>query len=414
MVEALIRRGLCLLIAPLVLCSICACPVAWAAGPVKIGYLLSLSGVYAALGADLRDGLDLYLEQIGRKAGGRDIEVVVENIGSAGVTLTQDTAHKLMEQDKVDIIAGVVDSRVAYSVASQITQKEIPFVISNAGADDLTQRKASPLILRASFSNSGGSHPLGVWAYEQGFRKAVVMGPANPAGFEHVGGICRTFTQQGGKIIQEIWPPLGTQDFKPFLTQIKSEADVVMVFFAGGDALRFVKQYEEVGPKGKVPLIAKGDLVSEHLLPEEGKAADGIASVLFWCFLLDNPENTQFKTAFTKKYGRPPSQFAEQGYVTGMAIAEALNKTAGQIRGREFVKTMRSLELKAPRGTLKFDEYGAPIQNFYIRKVQMVDGQWQNAIIKSYPGVSQFWSWNPTEFMAMPSYDEMKGKWAPK
>ena len=92
--------------------------MSWSAGPVKIGYLLSLSGVYATLGQDLKDGLDLYMEQIGRNAGGRDIEVVVENIGSAVVTLTQETAHKLIEQDKVDIIAGVIDSRVAYSVAS--------------------------------------------------------------------------------------------------------------------------------------------------------------------------------------------------------------------------------------------------------------------------------------------------------
>jgi branched-chain amino acid transport system substrate-binding protein len=390
----------------------CFSAVSVSAQPVKIGYLVSLSGVYATLGTDLRDGMDLYMEQIGRKAGGRDIQVIVENIGSAGVTLTQDTAHKLMEQDKVDIIAGVVDSRVAYSVASQITQREIPFVISNAGADDLTQRQASPLIVRVSFTSSSGSHPLGVWAYENGFRKAVAIGPANPAGFEQVGGMCRTFAQQGGKIVQEIWPPLGTQDFKPFLAQIKSDADVVMAFFGGGDALRFVKQYEEVGLKGKIALIGKGDLVSEGLLPEEGKAADGISSVLFWCFLLDNPENVQFKAAFAKKYGRPPSQFAEQGYVTGMAIAETLKRTNGQVRGKEFVKTMRSLELKAPRGTLKFDEYGAPIQNFYIRKVQMVDGQRQNVIVHTYPAVSQFWSWSPAEFMAMPTYTDMKGQWA--
>ncbi len=240
------------------------------------------------------------------------------------------------------------------------------------------------------------------------------MGPANPAGYEQVGGICRTFTQKGGKIIQEIWPPLGTQDFKPFLAQIKSEADAVMVFFSGGDALRFVQQYEEAGLKGKVALIAKGDLVSEHLLTQEGPAADGIASVLHWCLLLDTPENLQFKASYTKRYGRPPSQFAEQGYVTGMVIAEALKKTNGQVRGREFVNTMRSLELMAPRGSIKFDEYGAPIQNYYIRKVQMIDGQRQNVIVHTYPSVSQFWTWSPAQFMGMPSYVEMKGEWAPK
>ncbi len=366
------------------------------------------------MGQDLKDGLNLYLEQIGRRAGGRDIEVVVENIGSAVVTLTQETAHKLIERDKVDIIAGVVDSRVAYSVADLITRREIPFIISNAGADELTQKKANPFIVRVPFTNSSGSHPLGVWAYEQGFRKAVAIGPANPAGFEHVGGLCRTFTQKGGKIVQEIWPPLGTQDFKPFLSQIVGEADVLMVFFAGGDALRFVQQYEEVGLKGKIPVVCKGDVVSEGLLPQQGKAAEGIVSSLHWCLLLDTPENTKFKTAYTAKYNRPPSQFAEQGYITAMAITEALKKTDGQVKGREFVNAMRSLELQAPRGTVKFDAYGAPIQNFYIRKVQTIDGQLQNSVVHTYPGVSQFWTWPPAQFMEMTPYVDMKGKWAPK
>ncbi len=392
----------------------CFCAIGSAADPVKIGYCLSLSGVYSSLGTDLRDGLDLYLDQIGHKAGGRDISVVVENIGSAVVTLTQETAHKLIEQDKVDIIAGVIDSRVAYSVATHITQREIPFVISNAGADDLTQRRASPLIVRTSFSSSGGSHPLGVWAYEQGLRKAVALGAANPAGYEQVGGICRTFEKMGGKIVQEVWPPLGTQDFKPFLAQINPQADVIMVFFAGGDALRFVQQYSESGLKGKIAVVGKGFLVDENLLAKEGKAADGIVSESHWSLLLDNPENAQFKTAYTKKYGHPPTLYSEQGYVTGMVIAEALNKTGGQIRGRDFVKTMRSLELKAPRGTIKFDEFGAPIQNYYIRKVQKLDGQWQNVIVKTYPAISQFWTWSPTQFMAMPPYADMKGEWVSK
>ncbi len=414
MIEGPIRHGLCLLIVPLLISLSCFSAVALAAEPVKIGYCLSLSGVYAALGTDLRDGMNLYMEQIGHKAGGRDISIVEENIGSSVVTLTQETAQKLIDQEKVDIIAGVVDSRVAYSVASQITQREIPFVISNAGADDLTQRRASPLIVRTSFSNSSGSHPLGVWAYEQGFRKAVAMGASNPAGYEQVGGICRTFNKMGGKIIQEIWPPLGTQDFKPFLAQVKPDADVIMVFFAGGDAVRFIQQYAESGLKGKIPVIGKGFLVDENVLSKDGKAAEGVITESHWSLSLETPENARFKAAYAKKYGHPPTLYSEQGYVTGMVIAEALNKTGGQVRGREFVRIMRSLELQAPRGPIRFDEYGAPTQNYCIRKVQMAGGQWQNDIIKTYPGISQFWTWSPAEFMAMPPYTDMKGEWAAK
>jgi len=381
---------------------------------VKVGYCISLSGVYAALGKDLRDGLNLYIEQIGSKAGGREIQIIEKNIGSNQVTLAEDTAFQLIEKDKIDILAGVVDSGSAYGIAPLMAKHGIPFVISNAGADDLTQRKASPFIVRVSFGSSGGSHPLGVWAYEQGFRRAVAMGAANPAGYEQVGGICRTFTKMGGKIIQEIWPPLGTQDFKPYLGQIDPAADVVMVFFAGGDALRFVKQYAEFGLKGKIALIGKGFLVDENILVKQGPAADGIVTESHWSFLIDSPENTKFKAEYIKKFGRPPTLYSEQGYVTGMVIAEALNKTGGQVSGRDFVKAMRSLELKAPRGIIKFDDYGAPIQTYYIRKVRMVDAAWQNAIEKAYPSLSQFWTWSPEEFMAMAPYTQMKGKWAEK
>jgi len=388
------------------------CTMTAIAGPVKIGYLISLSGVYESLGKDLRDGLNLYMEQIGYKAGGRDIEVIVKNIGSNQISLALDKAYELIEKDGIDIAAGVVDSGCAYAVAKLLSEHKKPFVISNAGADDLTQRKAGPFIVRVSFSSSGGSHPLGAWAYEQGFRKAVAMGAANAAGYEQVGGMCRTFTKLGGQIIQEIWAPLGTQDFKPFLAKIRPDADVAMVFFAGGDALRFVQQYAASGLKEKIAVVAKGFLVDENILSKHGKSAEGIVSESHWSFLADNPENIAFKSGYAKKYGRPPTLYAEQGYVTGMVIAEALNKSKGRIEGKDFVGIMRSLELKAPRGTIRLDEYGAPVQNYYIRRVQLLDGKWQNAIVKTYPSLSQFWTWRPDEFMAMSTYNDVKGKWA--
>ncbi|MBI5571881.1 MAG: ABC transporter substrate-binding protein [Desulfomonile tiedjei] len=388
-----------------------SCAKISAAEPLKIGYCTSLSGVYKSLGTDMRDGLNLYMEEIGYKAGDHDMEVIVKNIQSNVVSLALDKAWELVEKDKIAILAGVVDSGCAYRIATFATDREIPFVISNAGADDLTQRGANPFIVRISFSSISGSHCLGAWAYEQGFRKAVALGPANHAGYEQVGGMCRAFKKMGGQVVQELWTPLGTQDFKPLLAQIKPDADVAMVFFAGGDARRFVQQYAESGLKGKIAVVAKGFLVDENVLSEQGKNAEGIVSESHWSFLADNPENVKFKAAFTKKFGRPPTLYAEQGYVTGMVIAEALKKAGGHIQGKDFTSIMRSIALQAPRGTIRFDEYGAPIQNYDIRRVQLVGDRWQNAIIKSYPAVSQFWTWSPKEFMAMPRYSDMKGKW---
>jgi branched-chain amino acid transport system substrate-binding protein len=215
----------------------------------------------------------------------------------------------------------------------------------------------------------------------------------------------------GGKIIQEIWPPLGTKDFAPYLTKISREADVVMVFFAGADALRFVTQYAEYGLKNKIPLIGKGFLVDDNILPKQGSAAEGIITESHWCYLLNTPENKDFIAAYIKKYGHKPTLYSEQGYTTGKLIAEALKITKGKIEGEAFVKVMRSMELKAPRGLVKFDKYGAPIQDSYIRKVVMSKGELDNVPFKTYPSVSQFWTQSPEEYMNMPPYADMKGKW---
>ncbi|MHB8763212.1 MAG: ABC transporter substrate-binding protein [Deferrisomatales bacterium] len=388
-----------------------AAPRPAAAEPVKIGFAVSLSGPYTALGEDLRDGLQLYLEQIGNKAAGREIQVLVEDIGSNQVSKALEKARKLIQKDKVSLLAGVVDSGSAYALAGLLEQAKLPFVISNAGADDLTQEKAHPLIVRPSFVDSADSHVLGAWAYEKGYRKAVLLAADYAAGYEHVGGFARTFTAAGAQVVQEIYPPLGTQDYAPYLTQIKRDADVVMVFFAGADALRFVKQYAEYGLKGKLPLIGKGFLVDDNILPKQAEAAEGIITISHWSYLIDTPENKAFKTAFEKKYGRKATLYAEQGYVTGMLIAEGLQVTNGQVKGEEFVKAMRGRELNAPRGKVRFDRYGGTIQTMYLRKVEMVGGDYNNVIFQSFPSVNQFWNWSPEDYMKMPSYISMKSNW---
>lgn len=384
-----------------------------AADSVKIGYTISLSGVYTALGVDLRDGFNLYMDECDHKAGGHDIEVVVEDIGSNQVSRALDTARKLMEKERVQIIAGVVGSGTAYALAEFVEKHKTPFVISNAGADGLTQIKNNPFIVRPAFANSAGSHPLGEWLYETGYRKAVVMGADYAAGYEHVGGMAHTFKKRGGKIVQEIWPPLGTKDYAPYLAKIDRSADVVMVFFAGADALRFVKQYADYGLKSRIPLVGKGFLVDDKILPKQGKAAEGIVTESHWCLLLDTPANKTFKEAYIKKFGHPPTLYSEQGYLTAKLIVKALNSTKGKVDGERFVKIMRNMELSdAPRGMVKFDQFGAPIQNSYIREVKKVDGAYQSVPIKTYSAVNQFWTWDSDTYMKMPVYSSMKGKWS--
>ena len=211
------RIGICLVFVSVLLSLRCLCAAAWAAEPFRIGYCISLSGVYAALGKDLRDGLNLYMEQIGHKAGGRDIEVIVRNVGSSQMSLALDAAYALIDKEKIDVLSGVVDTGPAYAVAKLATEHQIPFVISNAGADDLTQRKASPFIVRVSFCASAGSHPLGEWAYNQGFRKAGPWVPTTVPATSMLAGCAGLSQNWAGKQSKRFGPLWGLRISSPSL-----------------------------------------------------------------------------------------------------------------------------------------------------------------------------------------------------
>lgn len=390
-----------------------AAPAAQAQGSVKIGFIYPDSGVFAQVGIDMRDGFLLYWGETGNKAGGRVVELFLESKGSNKPDEALTKARKLAERDKVHILGGIVSSPVGYALRSYVIGQKMPLVIMNAGADGLTQKQRSEYIFRSSYANCQSAHPLGDWAYKQGYRKAVIIGSDFAAGHESVGPFARVFSELGGQIIQEIYPPLGAPDFAPYLAQVRRDADVVSVFFAGADAIRFVKQYAEYGLKGKIPLIGKGSITDEVILPSQGDTALGIISTLQWSATLETPANKRFVEAYSAKYKRLPTQFAEQGYVGGQMVAQALDTIRGNVENQEaFLAAFRKVETDAPRGKVKLDAYNNPVHPVYVLKVERKGGALQNSVIGAYPNVSQFWKWTPEAYLALPTYPEMKGKWA--
>jgi branched-chain amino acid transport system substrate-binding protein len=381
--------------------------------PVKIGLIFTNTGPLAQLGIDMRDGNLLYWSQVGSRAGGRRVEVLTESTGSNKPDEGLTKARKLVERDHVQILTGVIETPVAYALAPYVNEKKIPLMINIAGADGLSQKQRSDYVFRSSFSNSQASHPLGEWAYRQGYRKMVLLASDFAAGHEHIGGVARTFVAAGGQVIQEIYPPLGSPDFAPYLAQIRRDADVVAVAIFGADALRVVTQYAEFGLKGKIPLIGKGGLTDESFLDKMGDAALGIVVAFNWSAALDTPENRRFREAFESKYKRPVSLTAEAGYVGAQMIARALESTMGNLESLDpFLAALRGVEVDAPRGKVRLDRFHNPLQTVYILKTERKDGVMQNVPIATYPNTSQFWTWTPDAFMAMPPYVEMKGKWA--
>jgi len=388
-------------------------PLAEAQEPVKIGFLTVDQGTFAQPGLDMRDGFQLYWSQVGGKAGGRAVDVIVEasNTNKPDEQLTK--ARKLVERDRVQILGGILETPTAYALRGYVVEKKMPSVIMTAGADDITQRLRNKYMFRACFANSDSSHPLGEWAYKQGYRKAVIVAMDFGAGYEQIGGFARTFTEAGGRIIQELYTPIDTADYAPFLSSIKRDADVVAVFYAGAGSLRFVNQYAEFGLKGKIPLIGKGYLVDEVILPRQGDNALGIVTTHPWSAALDTPGNKRFFKAYEARHQRAPTLGSETGYAGAQMIAQALEAIKGNIENKEaFLAALEKVEVDAPRGKVRLDAYHNPIETVYVRKVERKDGALQNSVIDSYPNVSQFWKWSPEAHMAMPGYQEMKGKWA--
>ncbi|MBI4322115.1 MAG: ABC transporter substrate-binding protein [Chloroflexi bacterium] len=390
-----------------------AAPAAAAKPAIKIGYLTPLTGVYAALGADLKDGFALYLEEKGGQLAGRKIEVLVEDSeAKPDVGLTK--AKKLVERDNVQMLAGVIHSGVALGLAPYAKEKKIPLFIHNAGADDLTKKEASPYIFRISFANSMNTHPVGEWAYKKGLRKAAIVSSDYAAGWEYSGGFARTFTEAGGQIVQELYHPLGAADLSPYITAIKPEVDVVYSFNSGADALKFVKTYEEYGVKKRAALIGPGGLTDDSILPQQGDAALGTFTSGNYTTALANPENKTFMAAFTKKFNRPVTYFAEHGYAGAMMLEKALQAVQGNMEDSEkFLAALAKAEVpNAPRGPIKLDQYRNIINNIYIMETKKVDGKLVNVPIETFKDVSQFWKWSPDEFTKMPTYTDAKGKWA--
>ena len=372
-------------------------PAALAAGPpIKIGFLAPYVGVYAKPGKDMDNGFRLYLEEIKSQVAGREIQFIAEDSEAKGdVGLTK--ARKLIERDQVHLLSGIIHSGVAYAIRGYVETTKIPLVITNAGAARLTAEDRSPYILRVSFANGQQDLAGGWYAYAKaGIRRVIMMYPDYSAGEEKAQGFSKTFKAAGGQVVADIRPPLGTPDFAPFLAQVSAKigtADAVWAFFAGSDAVRFVRQYAEFGLKERMKLFVLGDTVDDSFLPAIGDAALGIPNYLHYATTVESPENKKFVAAYRKKHNEDPSMFSEQGYVGARVIVEAIKSVEGKVENREkLLEALRQVRFEAPRGPFRFDKFQNVIEPVYIRKVEKIGGKLVNVVTDTIPEVDQSWT----------------------
>jgi branched-chain amino acid transport system substrate-binding protein len=377
---------------------------------LKIGFLAPMTGIFAQIGKDMENGFQMYLdEHNGNFAGAKVTFIVEDEEGKPPVAVRK--AEKLVRQDQVHMFIGGLLASTGYALAPVSNRLKTVYVLSIAAADDLTQRDLGkyPYIVRTSWTSSQPHHPLGKWACDNGYKSVVTIGADYAFGHEVVGGFQKAFEDCGGKVIQKIWPPLGTKDFGPYIPTINQGADAIFSLMVGPMALQFPKQLAASGIKK--PIIGGGTSYDEFVLPAMGDEVLGHVSALQYSAALDTPKNQAFVKKYREKYGKVPSYYSESNYTTAQMIHEVMKRTKGKWPGPEkFIQMITSLKLDAVRGPVRFDDMRNPVQNIYIKKVEKKkmfgyekDELW-NTIIKTYPEVGQFWTYGKAEFLKQPVY----------
>jgi branched-chain amino acid transport system substrate-binding protein len=379
------------------------------AAELRIGFVAPLTGLYAQTGKDLVDGFQLYLDQHGNKLGGADVKFIVED-DQAKPDASISKAKKLIGNDNVQMVLGGLLASTAYALAPLSTAQKTLYIASPAG-DDLTQREVDkyPYFIRTTWTSSQPTQPLAQWACDQGYKKVVTVAADYAFGYESVGGFQRVFEDCGGKIIQKIWPPLGTKDFGPFISTIKADVDAVFTLMVGPMALQFPKQLRGAGIKK--PILGGTVSYDEFALPFMGDEVIGDVSALHYSAAIETPKNEAFVKAYRAKYGKVPSYYSENSYTTAQWIDETIKQAGGNYPGPEkFIKIMQSIKLDAVRGPVAIDDMRNPIENIYIKKVEKKkmfgydkDELW-NTVIKTYPNVSQFWTYPKEAILKQPVY----------
>ena len=354
-------------------------------GPVKIGMLLPTSGVYAPIAAEMKAGFELFLDENDGKLGGRDVKVIVEDT-EATPEIGLRKAQKLLQEDDIDFGTGVVNSSVALQINRAFTQAQVPLVISNAFADEITGKARSQFVFRTAQSIYQFSYPVGKWINDELEGPLYLIASDYVAGHGVADGVRAGFEDAGGTVVGESFPPFQrTEDYQPYLSEIKSSgAKTTFAFFAGGEAVNFVRQYQQFGLKGMIPLIGPGSTTGSDVIAAEGASAEGAYTVLPYAWTIDTPRNKQFVTAYKAKVGVEPSYYALFAYDAAQLIGLAIQDAKGDVsNGARLATAMEGAKIDSPRGSLTIDEktHGT-IQEMYVARIEKVNGKLTPVILK--------------------------------
>jgi branched-chain amino acid transport system substrate-binding protein len=373
--------------------------------PIRVGFLTVKTGPLASGGIQMEQGLTLYMKERNYELAGRKVEIITADTGGVPANARSKT-QELVERNQVACLIGPLAAFEALAIDDYIRQEKIP-TLSVAAAEDMTQRKANPWFVRATSTSAQCSHPMGEYAAKElKYKRVAVIADDIAYGHELIAGFQRVFEDNGGKVVQKLWPPLAVPDYGSYIAQFKPDLDAIYIGFAGSNGFRFIRQFNEFGLIGKIPIIGGMTAVDESLLKNMGEEALGLISTCWYSAQLDNPSNRKLVEGMARDYKTDPGFYAAATYVNGAVLEAAFQAIGGKAEDKDaLIKALKATDIKeTARGPVRFDAYGNVVGNVYIRKVEHKGGKLVNTVIKTYPDVSQFWTWTPEAFMANPVY----------
>jgi len=337
---------------------------------IKVGFMLPYTGTYAGLGTAIENGFRLRVQEQGGKLGGREIEYFKVDDESEPSKAT-DNVNRLIKRDQVDVIVGTVHSGVAMAMAKAVRENGPLLIVPNAGAGAVTGAMCAPNIFRTSFSNWQPGYAMGKVAAERKHKTAVTITWKYAAGDEMVEGFKEGFETGGGKVLKDLTVPFPTVEWQSLITEIAAlKPDIVYSFFAGGGAVKFVKDYAAAGLNKTIPLYGPGFL-TDGTLEAQGEAAQGMFTTLHYADNLSTPRDNAFRLNYAKTFKLQPDVYAVQGYDAAQLLAAGLAAVNGDVTKRkELIAAMEQTKIDSPRGVFTLSKSHNPIQDFYLRKVE--------------------------------------------
>src|SRR5216683_3944446 len=352
---------------------------------LRVGFLTVRTGPLAAGGRQMEEGINLLLKERNNTFAGRKVEIFfADTAGQPALAKTK--TQELVEREKVHVIIGPLATFEALAIDDYMLQSKVPLITpTSAAQNDLAQKKQSDYVIHVYGTAAQPMYALGDYAAKKlGLKRIAMIADDFTYGHEGAAGFHRVFEDDGGRIVQKLWPPLNVPDYGSFIGQLKTNVDGIYAGFAGSNPLRFLRAYKEYGLK--LPLFGNPTFVDEGILKNMGDEALGVYSASWYTVDRDTPDNKRFVESIRREYQVTPGFYTAGTYTAGLWLEEAMKRVRG------------------PMGPIRLGEYGKPILNIYIRKVERKGGELVNTTIATYPEVSQFWTYDPKQFIAGPQY----------